>query len=145
MKRTNQHTAWAATFSIAAELSRRGYEVAFTMGNTPRIDLLCSVPDGKSFKVQVKGISSKNAFYAQKHFFDAPTQNNLYLVVVLVPRDNELPLQFFILTHKEAQQEFKSMRKMKKDGRPYESGFGLNWGSITPYKNKWATFPEYSV
>lgn len=144
MKRTNQHTAWAATFSSAAELSRRGYDVTFTMGNTPRIDLLCSVPDadGKSFKVQVKGISGKYGFWVQKLFFEVPTQNDLYLVVVLVPRDDELPLEFFILAHKEAQKAFESTPKIKKDGRRYESGFGLNWGSITPYENKWASFPE---
>jgi hypothetical protein len=66
------------------------------------------------------------------------------IVVVLVPRDDELPLKFFILTHKEAKKEFDSMRKKTKDGRPYESGFGLNWGSIKPYKDKWATLPGYS-
>jgi len=143
MKRGRQHTAWAATFATAAELSRRGYDVAFTMGNTPRTDLLCAVPDGKPFKVQVKGISNQNAFYAQKEFFEAPTQKDLYLVVVLVTSDVEqLALRFFILTHEEAQKEFANMPKTKKDGRPYESGFGLNWGSITRYENKWTSFPK---
>lgn len=125
------------------------------MGNTPRVDLLCAVPDGKQFKVQVKGISNAAGFYIQRRFFDPPTHNDLYLVVVvLVPRparapqpeaearDDERPLRFFILTHKEAQEEFASMPQ-KKMG-PGEPGPGLNWGSITPYENKWASFPERS-
>lgn len=144
-KRAIQHTASAAAFATAAELSRRGYDVAFTMGNTPRIDLLCALPDGEAFKVQVKGISNPAAFYVQKKFFEAPTQRDLYLVVVLVPRkDKQIPLRFFILTHGEAQREFQLMPTHKKDGRPYDSGTGLNWGSITSYEDKWNTFPKAS-
>ena len=142
MKRSRQHTAWAATFATAAELSRRGYDVTFTLGNTPRIDLLCAVPDGKLFKVQVKGISNSAAFYAQKEFFDTPMQIDLFLVVVLVPRDETTELQFFILTHDEARREFEKMPKYKKDGRPYVDGFGLNWSSVKPYKDNWHSFPK---
>ncbi|MBI4005673.1 MAG: hypothetical protein HY356_03295 [Gammaproteobacteria bacterium] len=142
MKRTRQHTAWAATFAAAAELSRRGYDVTFTLGNTPRTDLLCAIPDGEQFKVQVKGISNRTAFYAQKDFFEAPMQRDLFLVVVLVPSDEQTEFRFFILTHKEAKKEFDKMPKYKKDGRPYESDFGLNWGSVTPYEGRWNSFPK---
>jgi hypothetical protein len=112
------------------------------MGNTPRTDLLCAAPDGNAFKVQVKGISGRNGFYAQKEFFEAPMQRDLFLVVVLVPSSEESRLQFFILTHKEAKKEFYAMPKVKKDGRPYDSGFGLNWGSVTPYEDRWTSFPK---
>lgn len=141
MIRTRLHTSWAATFATAAELSRRGYDVTFTLGNTPRIDLLCAVPDGEQFKIQVKGISNRAAFYAQKDFFDTKTRIDLFLVVVLVPKEKNSELQFFILTHKEAQSEFNKMPKLKKDGRPYTSGFGLNWGSVKNYKGKWDSLP----
>jgi hypothetical protein len=141
MKRSRQHTAWAATFATAAELSRRGYDVTFTLGNTPRIDLLCAVPDGEQFKVQVKGISNSAGFYAQKEFFVTPMQIDLFLVVVLVPSDEKTELQFFILTHDEARREFEKMPKYKKDGRPYVAEFGLNWRSVTPYEGNWHSFP----
>ncbi|HPQ44219.1 MAG TPA: hypothetical protein PKZ42_08315 [Syntrophales bacterium] len=141
MTRNKQHTASAAAFAISAELSRRGYDVAFTIGNTPRIDLLCSIPGGKSFKVQVKGISGSYGFYVQKEFFERYSEEELFLVVVLVPKDEQTSWRYFILTHEDSRNEFAKTRKTKKDGTSYTSGFGLNWGSITPYENKWDKFP----
>lgn len=47
--------------------------------------MLCAIPDGKSFKVQVKGISNANGFYIDKSFFEGDIQRDLFLVVVLVP------------------------------------------------------------
>ena len=83
MARKRQYTAWAAALATAAELSRRSYDVTITFGNTPKVDLLCSVPDGKQFKVQVKGISSRNALFIQKHFLEGTLEPNLFLVIVL--------------------------------------------------------------
>jgi hypothetical protein len=50
----------AGTFAVAAELSRRGYDVALTLGNTPSIDVLCASPTGRPFKVQVKSATAAN-------------------------------------------------------------------------------------
>ena len=141
MKRNRQHTASAAALAVSAELSRRGYDVAFTIGNTPRTDLLCSVPEGKAFKIQVKGISGPYAFYVQKEFFERYSEEELFLVVVLVPNDEQTSWRYFILTREDSRNEFAKIPKTKKDGTPYVSGFGLNWGSITPYENKWDKFP----
>ena len=53
-------TQWAAQFYAAAELTRRGYQVAFTLGNAPRTDLLVSTPnDDLQFKIDVKGQSTR--------------------------------------------------------------------------------------
>ena len=57
----------AATFAVASELSRRGYNVGLTVGNTPKVDLICSMPDGKAFKVQVKGLSGEHGVYIQTY------------------------------------------------------------------------------
>jgi hypothetical protein len=141
-ERSTCQTSLAATYATAAEMSRRGYNVAFTVGNTPRVDLYCDAPDGQVFKVQVKGISNPNGFYVQQSFFDSPAQQNLLLVIVLVPKPNDdSPVQFFVMTHAEAIAESEKMPKFKRDGRPYEKGSGLNWGSITPYKNAWYKLP----
>lgn len=58
MKRATQHTSSAAVWATGAELSRRGYDVTFTLGNTARIDMLCAVPDGEPFKIQIKDYES---------------------------------------------------------------------------------------
>lgn len=105
--------------------------------------MLCSVPDGEAFKVQVKGISTRNAFYIDKSFFDAD-QPDLFLVVVLVPYSEEEPFQFFVLSHAKAKEEFSKMPTHKRDGRLYERGSGLNWGSVKEYEGKWATLPKRS-
>ena len=103
--------------------------------------MLCSPPDGFPFKIQVKGISNPSAFYIDKSFFEGPTQGLLFLIVVLVPYVEDNPLRFFILSHAEAQGEFRKMRTHKRDGQPYTSGFGLNWGSVASYEKKWRTLP----
>ncbi len=146
MIRTKQHTAFAALWATGAELSRRGYAVTFTLGNTPRINMLCAVPGGEAFVVQVKGISYATGFYIDKSFFEGSIQPNLILVVVLVPPpDDNSPMRFFVLSHQDAVNEFAKMRKVKKDGTPYEEGFGLNWGSVKGYEKRWDKFPSVTV
>jgi hypothetical protein len=141
MKRDNQHTSSAAVLASGAELSRRGYDVTFTLGNTRKVDMLYSVPDGKPFKVQVKGISGQYGFRIRKSFFEGDAQQDLFLVVVLVPTDVDSSMRFFVLSHADAKSEFAKMPTHKKDGRAYDKDEGLNWGSVKPYENKWSKFP----
>jgi len=141
MKRATQHTSSAAVLASGAELSRRGYDVTFTLGNTRKVDMLCSVPNGRPFKVQVKGISNPNGFYIDKSFFEGDTQQDLFLVVVLVPTDIDSSMRFFVLFHADAKSEFSKMPTHKQDGRPYDNGAGLNWGSVKPYENEWSKLP----
>jgi hypothetical protein len=141
LKRATQHTASAAVLAAGAELSRRGYDVTFTLGNTRKVDMMCAVPDGPQFKVQVKGISGSNGFYIDRSFFDGE-DGKLFLVVVLVPRlDQDTPFRFFVLSHTDARREFAKMPTHKRDGRLYDKGAGLNWGSAKPYEAAWGKFP----
>jgi hypothetical protein len=148
LKRMRSYTAGAATFATAAELSRRGYIVTVTLRNTPKVDLLCSIPDRDQFKVQVKGISYENALWIQKDFLEGTLDAGLFLVVVLVPPENEQNFQFFIMTHKEAQDAWaiakrRSEERVKRGGRPVKEGFeGLNWGDVKKHKNCWDKFPK---
>jgi len=122
----------AATYGTASELSRRGFNVCLTMSNTSKVDLLCSVPDGMAFKVEVKGITYAAGLRVQDIFFAGEAQNDLFLVVVHVPPpDSEGHLRFFILTHKEAQDAYRS--------RPGSTG--LNWGDLKNHEHQWAKFP----
>ncbi len=144
MKRGKQQTSSAAVLATGAELSRRGYDVTFTLGNTPKVDMICSLPDGLPFKIQVKGISGEYDFYINKSFFDGDAQKYLYLVVVVISVDDNSPFSFYILSHEEAQNEFNKLPITKKDGSPITQ-FGLGWTSVKRYKNKWDTFPHSSV
>jgi hypothetical protein len=141
-ERDKQQTSSAAVLAIGAELSRRGYDVTFTLGNTRRVDMLCSVPNGPLFKIQVKGISGEWGFYIDKSFFEGETQQNLFLVVVLVPPlGNDAPFRFFILNHAEAKDQFSKMPQRKRDGSPQPNP-GLNWGSVYECENAWDKFPR---
>ncbi|MGO8736963.1 MAG: hypothetical protein ACLQVM_29705 [Terriglobia bacterium] len=146
MKRAAQHTSSAAVLATGAELSRRGYDVTFTLGNTRRVDMLCSVPDGQPFKIQVKGISNATGLWIDNKFFEGGIQADLFLVVVLVPPlSKDAPFRFFILKHADAKDEFSKMPQKKRDGTPFGplrlKGPGLNWGLVKPYENAWGMFP----
>jgi len=145
-KRGTYRVSMAATFAVASELSRRGYNVGLTVGNTPKVDLICSVPEGKAFKVQVKGSSGKTGVFIQTAFFDEPAQENLFLIVVLVPPlPDPFGPKFFVLTHAQAIERWKKYMT-KKDGTPYSpsSADGLYWRDIEPYEGKWETLPLVS-
>jgi hypothetical protein len=142
VERKPVYTGWAAALSTAAELARRSFDVTLTYGNTPTVDILGAAASGDPFKIQVKGITHRNAFFVQKRFFEMPTQENLYLVVVLVPgKDPEAHFRFFVLTHAEAKECFERMPKIKRDGTPLKEGFdGLTWGAIKPHEGRWDKF-----
>jgi hypothetical protein len=141
-ERDKQQTSSAAVLATGAELSRRCYDVTFTIGNTRRVDMLCSAPSGQTSKVQVKGISGAYGFYIDKSFFEGETQPNLFLIVVVVPPvGDNAPFRFFILNHADAKKEFSKMPQHKRDGKP-QSNPGLNWGSVKHYQDKWHTFPN---
>ena len=53
-------TQWVAQFYVAAELTKKGYIVAFTLGNAPSTDILVSTPTENNFRVEVKGHSTRN-------------------------------------------------------------------------------------
>lgn len=144
MKRQTHYTSWAATLATAAELTRRCYDATITFGNTPRVDLLAAPHGGTAFKVQVKGISGEYALRIQKSFFETPTQHDLFLFIVVVPRENEKsPFKFFIMTHKDAQNAYASLRTVKKDGSPYKEGNeGLTWGVVKEHKDCWDKLPQ---
>ena len=134
MNRAIQQTSSAAVLATGAELSRRGYDVTFTLGNTRKVDMLCTVSDGRTFEVQVKGLSNRSGFYIDKSFFEGAAQADLYLVVVYVPPlGTDGAMEFYVLSHGQAQNEFSKMPTHKKDGRPYPNGSGLNWGRVMPY------------
>ena len=89
-------TQWAAQFAVASELCKRGYQVAFTMGNHPGIDLMVISPNGMPFSVDVKG-QHRRAFWPVRR---KDATKNLFYVLALVPKGKEN--RFFVLTQDQA-------------------------------------------
>jgi hypothetical protein len=132
----------AGTFAVAAELSRRGYDVALTLGNTPTIDLLCASPGGRPFKVQVKSAASANFIPIGKTWLEAPPDESLFLVVVLVSAAGNPSFRYFIFTHPEATSLWATVPKTKPSGEPYAPGWeGFGWPMIQPHEDAWAKLP----
>jgi hypothetical protein len=140
--RSRHHTAWAGAFAVAAEPSRREYDAAITLGNTPTRDLLCTAPSGDQFAVHVKSAASRNWIPIQRALLEADPRDDLYLIVVLVPSDVASPFEYHILTHPEACNLFGRQRKVRLDGLPYKPGMeGLSWAEVRPHRDRWDKLP----
>ena|SRR5712692_1721321 len=140
VKRTT--TQWAAQFLIAAELTRRGYTVSFTMGNhTPYADLQVGAPSGKQFWVDSKGLASKSAWLLR------PKVDRLelyYVLVYLAPLANRpnvrQPDRFFILKQKEANELISDYAKRHPGDKGTIPGFGFNDPQSS--EDAWHKLPE---
>lgn len=143
MGRSRHHTAWAGALAVAAELSRRGYDAALTLGNTPALDLLSTSPRGTPFKIQVKSLTKPNAVLIRTSMLEQEPQSDLFFAIVIVPSSDNAPLEFRIMTHKEVVAPCRNARRVRRDGRPHRPGMdGLNWGMVKPYLGGWGKLPE---
>ena len=131
-------TQWASQFYVAAELTRHGYLVAFTLGNAPKIDLMACSPKGADFLIQVKGQATKNFWLL------GPVQprDDLFYVLVYLPSSGGLP-SFFILTSQEVAKEREAYREhIEAVGGSYRDDMGgMNWSAAHKYEGDWAKLP----
>jgi len=91
----------AGEFFVAAELCKRGYNVALTMGNAKAIDVLAE-KGGKSTLVQVKSVQSKSGWPIMK---DKIVKNVIYILVCL--NEPGYPPSYSIMTTTEARRNTK--------------------------------------
>lgn len=143
-RRSAHRTQWAAQFAVASELCKRDYQVAFTMGNHPQVDLMVISPRGAKFVIDVKGLYKKN-------FWVVSTKTNrkgLFYVLAFVPDDE--PNQFFVLTQTEVNREVlrhseriraKKLKKGLSIEKP-ERFPGLLWGYAEKFKDRWDKLPK---
>jgi hypothetical protein len=129
-------TQWAAQFFAAAELTRRGYLVALTLGNAPATDLLVQSPLGQHFTVDVKGLASPNWWLVSER-----TDHPDFYVLVLVPKDG--PASFYILTGTEMSDEMERVRQRSlAAGNTWTGrGSGILFSTSRAYENRWDTLP----
>ena len=85
-------THLAGEYFVAAELYRRGYSVAMTLGNAKAIDLFAEC-DARTVNVQVKAIRNKKSA-GWPIMRDAIKDNIIYVLICL--NDPGTPPEYFI-------------------------------------------------
>ena len=142
MASSNYWTQWAAQFFVGAELTRRRYVASFTLGNAPRTDLLVTSRKGVGFRVEVKGLKSRNYWIVRP---SSPDAHLFYVFVSLLKSD---PPRYFVLTSQQVRKvcsdkENEARRRAKETGRPFDARWGgFNWGAVLEYEDKWDTLPD---
>jgi hypothetical protein len=141
-RRSSHQTQWAAQFAVASELCRRGYEVAFTTGNHPCVDLMVYSPNHVPFAVDVKGLYKKNFWPVRQQ----AVRNDLFYVLAFVP--SGMPSRFFILTQAQVergiQEDFERARSAaKKRGKTVAKNKfpGVSWKYAEAWENAWDSLP----
>jgi len=138
----SHRTQWSTQFLAAAELTRRGYTVSFTMGNnTPVADLMVGAPSGNQFWVDVKGLSSRNAWLLSIK----PDRPNLfYILVCLAPLANKPkmrePDRFFILNQAEANKMVREYMASHPNDKGKRTGFAFK-DSLSA-EDAWEKLPD---
>jgi len=100
-----QQTGIACEYYVAGELSRLGYNVSLTFGNTKSIDLLVEKDDA-TLAIQVKGIQRTKSICW--NFDKTKVKPNIMYVLVNLHADkiDEKP-EFFVLTSQEMIDNFR--------------------------------------
>jgi hypothetical protein len=96
-------THLAGEYFVAAELYRRGYSVAMTLGNAKAIDLFAE-REALSVNVQVKAIRDKKSV-GWPIMREAVKNNIIYVFVCL--NEPGAPPEFYICTSSEAREKVK--------------------------------------
>jgi hypothetical protein len=139
-------TQWAAQFFAAAELTRRGYQVAITLGNAVFTDLMVESPNGHHFDVDVKGQSTRSFWLIKQ----SKPEDNRYFILVYVPRNSKEAPEYFIMSSKEmekliVQVRDESCKKLKEQGKiydPKDNRFsGIKWTNAVEYTD-WMILPK---
>ena len=123
---------------MASELCKRGYDVAFTVGNhTPDADIVAIGPSShRPILIDVKGQSSRS-FWRIK---SKPQKAELWYILPLVRLDKET--EFFIMSEEEVRHE---QEIYKNSGIKYDDRFsGFNWGTCKKYGGStcWERLPK---
>ena len=142
-RRPAHQTQWAAQFAVASELCKRGYEVTFTTGNHPSIDLMAYSPKQVPFAVDVKGLYKKNFWPVREKL----ARKDLFYVLAFVPDDR--PNRFFVLTQKQVNKGIRDNflhvqnRAKAKDKVLAHNPFpGVEWKFVERFESAWDSLPK---
>lgn len=124
------NTGISAEFIAAAELARRDFSVAITLGNTKKIDLLVE-KNGISRLIQVKGIKQRN----NNNFrikIDSLREDCFYIFVNVNRVNLELSYEIAILTYSEV------INNLRRDLKFNDNAIKTSILDNIYYKNNWA-------
>ena len=130
----NQITSLAGEFFVAAELFKRGHQVAVTMGNAKAVDLMVQVANtDRVLTVEVKTLRSPNCFGLHSK---ALVKDRIYVFVTL--NDIGKPPSFAIVP---------GLELMKRKPHFFGSSLGrsdqretVNRGPLKEWEDRWDLF-----
>jgi len=129
-----QITGLAGEYFVAAELLKRGYQVAMTMGNAKAVDLMVQVPATRRMSsVEVKTLRHPNCFAIK---LAAITEDLIYVFVIL--HDEGTHPEFFVLRGTEILRDpnqYFGSSLGRADGRDT-----INYGPLKVWKDRWDLF-----
>ena len=133
LKLQRTQTGIAAEYYVAGELSRLGYNVTFTFGNTKSIDLLIE-KDDTIIAIQVKGIQRTKSICW--NLDKTKVKANIFYVLVNLHIDTpSAKPEFFVLSSNEALELFTSPPKLG-DKRAYLDYKKLK--NLEIHQDKWS-------
>jgi hypothetical protein len=129
-------TGIACEYYVAAELSRLGFDVTVTFGNTKSVDLLVH-KDDNVYAVQVKGIQQTKSICWNLNKAKFRGKNLILVLVNLHVDDVSAKPEFFALKQPEALELFIDTPK-EGENRTYLDYKRLK--SMNIYQNRWDIF-----
>jgi hypothetical protein len=123
-------------------LSRRGYAAAFTLGNAlpPAFEVICVAPGGCPFKVEAKSKATSTFIRTGRKIVELPLQEDLFLIVALLPYNRDPGFRFFIFTYDELRHIWQETPRKKRSGEAYVEGHeGLTWRAAVSAKRSIGT------
>ncbi|MBU0712825.1 hypothetical protein KJ762_02485 [bacterium] len=132
-RRDSQKSGLAGEFFVAAELLKRDFQVALTMGNAKSVDIIVQRDDTSlPVTVQVKTLRSSNCYLIGVRNV-VPSQ--IYVFVLL--RKVAQPVEYFIVSGQEMlDRRFEIWGQNGGDG----DFAGITMGRIRPFQDRWDVF-----
>lgn len=132
-RRDGQKSGLAGEFFVAAELLKREWQVAVTIGNAKAVDLFAQQDvDSPAIAIQVRTIREPRAFIIQ-----SSDVNPCQVWVFVILGANDKPVRYFILSGQQLiDKRFELWGPeggtLKFDGIPFKR--------LLPYENQWRVF-----
>lgn len=126
----NQLTGISGEFFVAAELAKRNFQVAISLGNAKGVDLFATHPEtGKTFEIEVKTLRSKPNCFTLK---SERIQDNKAFIFVYLNDRYEAP-DYYIVIGKELRNDLKYYYGASL-GKSRET---VNHGPLQMHKDRW--------
>ena len=133
----------AGEYSVAAELSKRGFLASITLRNTKGVDILCSNAEAtKSVGIQVKTRRGSGRDWILNQKSEDYFSNNLFYVFVNL-NNNERAPEFFVVPSKIVAKQAKTrhvdwLKKPRRDGKPHKDNSMRKFSDPEEkYRNRW--------